>query len=169
MIYNKWKNTRNEDINGEIWKPVTGFNQTVASNYGRIKVLDRWVKTGGSSPRFVTANVKAQVLGKDGYLRVDAALDGKCKKVTAHRMCALAFHSNPLNKKTVQHFNDIRHCNEEWNLGWFTQQEQVRDAMQKGRLVFKRHNGYKRGAEHYAYGRRGREVHNSKPVRKSVV
>lgn len=163
MNYTNWKNINNEDLEGEIWKPVPGFNQTEASNFGRIKTIDRYVKVG-TRDMFVKVKVKTQVLGKDGYLRVNAALNGRSKKVTAHRLCALAFHPNPLKKKTVQHFNDIKHCNEDWNLGWFTQKEQVRDAMNKGRLVFKIHSGYKKGKDHYAYGRRGGEVINSVPV-----
>ena len=122
-----------DDLLGEIWKPVPTYEGTFASNFGRIKIAQRTVRVCGGGERNVDATVKKQVLGKDGYLRTDAVQDGKLKKVTAHRLCALAFKPNPENKKTVQHNNHIKHCNEEWNLCWFTHSEQGEDAYLNGR------------------------------------
>lgn len=135
MEYNKWKITSLDDLGGEIWNPVPGYEYTHASNFGRIKSGDRWVMTRGSSKRYVKMEIRRQFLSKDGYLRCMAVKDGRLKKVTSHRMCALAFIPNPENKKTVQHGNHIRHCNESWNLSWMTSTEQNRESIASGRRV----------------------------------
>lgn len=153
MEYSKWKNENIADLPGEIWKPVPNFNGTFASNFGRIKTEARTVSVCGGGTRYVEATIKKQVLGKDGYLRTDAVKNGKLKKVTAHRLCALAFKPNPENKKTVQHNNHIKHCNEEWNLSWFTHSEQGIDAYNNGRK-----------APMGMLGKSGSKHHLSKPV-----
>lgn len=152
-----WKNTQIEDLPNEIWKPVRGYEKVEASNFGRIKCLGRYVKTGpnGAGERYIEPKVKNQVKGKDGYLRVDVFKNHKCKKETAHKICALAWKDNPENKKTVQHDNNIRHCNEEWNLKWFTHSEQLKYAYDNGNKISKVQNYVKKGENHYRYGKKG--------------
>lgn len=61
---------------------------------------------------------------KAGYYRVGLAKDGKVKSVSIHRLVALAFVDNPLNKPTVNHINEIKTDNRAENLEWATNKEQ---------------------------------------------
>ena len=60
----------------------------------------------------------------DGYLRVTFSFEGKRKSFLVHRLVALAFLPNPLNKETVNHINGIKTDNRVENLEWATHKEQ---------------------------------------------
>lgn len=131
QIIQYYKNISLENIEGEIWNPVKEYAGVYASSLGRIKSDGRFVKIAYGE-RYVPTIVHSQYKGKDDYLRVSIRVNGKEKKVTAHRLCALAFCPNPENKKTVQHKNGIKWCNQDWNICWFTQSEQLKDTYDRG-------------------------------------
>lgn len=131
MEFTHWKNRQLEDLPNEIWKPVKEYDGTLASNLGRIKTLECYVNVCRGGKRLLKGEIKLQVKGKDGYLRTEAIFNGRCKKETSHKICALAWKENPENKRTVQHENHVRHCNEEWNLNWATYVEQNQDSFSR--------------------------------------
>ena len=59
----------------------------------------------------------------DGYMRVGLCKDGKEKRFSIHRLIALAFIPNPLNKPCIDHINRIRDDNRIENLRWVTYSE----------------------------------------------
>lgn len=61
---------------------------------------------------------------KAGYYRVSLSVCGEYKKLSVHRLVALAFIPNPQNKPTVNHKNEIKTDNRVCNLEWATILEQ---------------------------------------------
>ena len=59
----------------------------------------------------------------DGYMRVGLSKDGETKLFMVHRLIALAFIPNPLNKPCIDHINRIRDDNRIENLRWVTHSE----------------------------------------------
>lgn len=66
--------------------------------------------------------------GKDGYLRVNVACDGKFRLCLVHRLVASAFIQNPDNKAEVNHKNGDKTDNRIKNLEWVTREENIRHA-----------------------------------------
>lgn len=98
----------------EIWKPVVGFEgYYMVSNLGRIKSLHK---------RYEGLILKPYDEGH-GYRMVDLCKNGIEKKCRVHRLVAMAFIPNPLNKREVDHINFIRHDNRVCNLRWATSKE----------------------------------------------
>ena len=65
----------------------------------------------------------------DGYMRVGLCKDGKEKRFSIHRLIALAFIPNPLNKPCIDHINRIRDDNRIENLRWATYSENNQNAI----------------------------------------
>lgn len=81
---------------------VEGHPNYLISNYGRVLSL--------YSKRFLKPSING------GY--VTYVLDKK--HISAHRLVAKAFIPNPHNYSCVNHKNEIKTCNEYWNLEWCT-------------------------------------------------
>lgn len=75
-----------------------------------------------------TNKVKAQWIGKNGYLYVDIHEDGKTRKVAVHRLLALQYIPNPDNKRTVNHIDGNKLNNNLSNLEWNTDSENIQHA-----------------------------------------
>lgn len=71
---------------------------------------------------------------KDGYKKVSLTDGhGNKKSYYVHRVIALTFISNPLNKPEVNHINSIRDDNRADNLEWCTRSENMLHAYRDGR------------------------------------
>jgi hypothetical protein len=104
-----YKNISYEDIQGEIWKELDGFDSLYqASNFGRIKNEKRIVP---------------QYLDKDGYCLVNLYFNEKIKLFRLHRLIAKLFIENENNKKQVNHKNSNRSDNRIENLEWVSASE----------------------------------------------
>lgn len=95
----------------EIWKDVVGYEGIyIVSNFGNIKNVFK-----NKAPK--------QSISKHGYNRV--WLNGKeSKSMYVHRVVAMSFISNPLNKNDINHKNGIKTDNRVENLEWATLSEQ---------------------------------------------
>lgn len=72
---------------------------------------------------------------KDGYLSCTLRNeDGTKTKYRVHRLIAMAFIPNPLNKPEVNHINSIRDDNRAENLEWVTRSENEKHAFRDGRF-----------------------------------
>ncbi len=123
-----WENLSLEDMEGEIWKDVVGYEGLYqVSNMGRVKSLERKCKTRrgkGTFFRMAYSKILRQLPSDKRYLRVTLYKNSKCKTIKVHRLVATAFIDNPLNKETVDHINTIITDNRACNLRWLTMKEQ---------------------------------------------
>jgi hypothetical protein len=105
---------------GEEWKPVpiSGYeNRYLVSSLGRVCY---------SETRKIVSLVNDQI----GYKMVGLYMPvSRARKIIrVHRLVALAFIPNPLNKPHVNHIDGIKHNNEVGNLEWCTTWENMRHA-----------------------------------------
>lgn len=107
----------------EEWKPVPNYEGLYdASNFGRIRSLDRWRDNG--TGRYIQ---KGRILkpGKNskGYLTVILCKDRKKKTFLVHRLVWETFNSEIPECMQVNHINEIKTDNSVWNLNLMTNQE----------------------------------------------
>lgn len=128
----------------EEWREIKGFEGRYAvSNLGRVKSLPRLVNNHTGE-----INLKGKILKQrpdnKGYMRIDIKDNsGKKKYMGIHRVVALTFIDNPLNKPQVNHIDGNKSNNNVDNLEWVTNSENQIHA-------------YKRGLN-YVTGRAGRK------------
>ena len=104
-----YKNISYEDIKGEIWKDLDGFDiMYQVSNFGRIKNEKRIIP---------------QYLDKDGYCLIHLSFGKKTKLFRVHRLIAKSFIDNEYNKKQVNHKNSNPSDNRIENLEWVSASE----------------------------------------------
>lgn len=113
----------------EIWKDIKGYeNLYQVSTYGRVKSLGNGNKCNGKG---IETILKLRHTHK-GYLQVMLCKNSikQCKQV--HRLVAIAFIKNPLNKKEVNHINGVKDVNNINNLEWVTCSENHKHAYKNG-------------------------------------
>lgn len=104
-----YKNISYQDIKGEIWKELDGFDSLYqASNLGRIKNEKKIIP---------------QYLDKDGYCLIHLIFEKKTKLFRVHRLIAKCFIDNENNKKQVNHKNSNPNDNQIENLEWVSASE----------------------------------------------
>jgi hypothetical protein len=102
----------------EVWKKINGCDNYEISSLGRVKSLIR--KTPGTNTRI--ENFLKGHVSKNGYYFF--GINGKNK--SQHRLIALAFIPNPLNKKCVNHKDGNRLNNSIDNLEWSTHSQNTK-------------------------------------------
>lgn len=104
------------------------------SNYGRVRSLDRYVKSGLKYSKVCLR--KGRILrasdNTQGYLFVNLQKDNKCKKKTIHRLVAENFIPNLNNLEQVNHIDGNKHNNNIENLEWCTQRYNIQQAWKMG-------------------------------------
>lgn len=112
----------------EEWKDVVGYEGCYkVSNLGKVRSIERnGTKTGG---KILTP------FNSRGYNRFILSKNNINKKITAHRLVALAFIPNTENKATVNHKNGIKNDNRADNLEWCTIRENNVHAFNNGLKV----------------------------------
>lgn len=113
-----------------IWKPIPGYPRYEVSDTG--KVFDTH-----------TQELVKPKPNNCGYLRVRV----NNTRVYVHRLVALAFIPNPLNKPCVNHIDGIKTNNHASNLEWVTYSENTNHAYKNGlekKMFGKDHPQYNR-------------------------
>lgn len=161
-----YRNLSIEDIDGEIWKPVVGYeNDYMVSNYGRVKsiftsIIDYRGFEFSHKPR-----VLKQRITKTGYL--DVRIRGKQLKV--HRLVGYAF--IPL-REGAEHINH-KDCNplnnKVENLEWCTHQENLQHAILNKRFLTRSRNDKEEIIELYKQGYTGTQIGEMLSISKRIV
>lgn len=111
-----------EDLEGEIWKPLSEFDGNYSiSCYGRVRSNDRVRSTGKG-----TANVKGRIMrmchrkGRSfyWYVSIHTKSGGPTYKMNIHRLVAEYFVENPEGKPFVNHKDENTKNNIFYNLEW---------------------------------------------------
>ena len=112
----------------EIWKDVPNWEDCYqASNLGRVRSKDRYVRTNRGSMRLVKGSIKSLNPNKDGYLSTHFR-DYKTNRsatVLVHRIVADTFIKKVDGKNIIDHINGIRNDNRVVNLRWCTHKENI--------------------------------------------
>ena len=149
----------------EIWKDVAGYEGLYqVSNKGNVRSLDH-----KSNHHFYKGKVLKARPDKDGYMIVGLSKNGVHKWLKVHRLVAIAFISNPHNYLTVNHKNEIKTCNEVWNLEWMTIKDNNNYGSRRYRISVAQRGkprDYAKGEKNYFYGKRfcGKDNVTSKRV-----
>lgn len=141
----------------EIWKDIEGYEGLYqVSNLGRVRSLDRIVKFNDGRCRKYKSQIIAQsTTSTSQYLTVTLYKNRKCSKYGVHRLVAIAFVENPMNKSQVGHKDENFLNNMSSNLEWVTPQENNNMPLHKLRITGK-NNGM--------YGKRLSEDHKLKLI-----
>lgn len=154
-----YENLSLETMDGEIWKPVVGYEMYYEiSNFGRLKSLDRTFQFGKKNAQKVTYHSKIidQYLNKRGYLIVGLSNSvNKKQTLKVHQLVAKAFIPNPENKPTVDHLNGVKHDNRLENLSWATYKEQGESTKRLGLVTRKLGKEHHHSKDVYEYDLKG--------------
>lgn len=117
----------------EIWKDVKNYeNLYQVSNYGRVKSLERYVKTCGGAKRIVKEKILKPTVDNTNYYVVSLWKNNICKRTHIHRIVIETFIPNLLNKPQVNHIDGNKLNNNINNLEWCTAKENNIHAYEYG-------------------------------------
>lgn len=102
----------------EIWKTIEGYPNYQISNLGRVKSIERKVKSNNGY-RIIREKILKPSKHRDGYLKINLFKDGEKKTMQLHRLVAKAFVQNDsLFNNEVNHKNECKTDNRACNLEW---------------------------------------------------
>jgi len=108
----------------EIWKDIPNFEGYYqASDLGRIRGLDRVIINSLGRSKDIKGTIISHVEGKDGYLKLNLAKNGKKFTFRVHRLVMMAFKG--CSELVVDHINSNIKDNRLENLRYCTVRENV--------------------------------------------
>lgn len=132
-----YKNLSLEDIQGEIWKDIPGYeNSYQISNMGRVKSLPKKQHTPHGVEFYTKVKILKQQMMKNGYL-VLPSFSEKTSTRLIHRLVALTFIPNENIENDVNHINEIKTDNRVENLEWMTHKENCNHGTRNKRTALK--------------------------------
>lgn len=137
----------------EIWKDIIGYEGYYqVSNLGRIKSLERRVRTGRGD-RLVKERILKLCNDAYGYVIVPLNKQGKLKTIKVHKLVAIAFlnHIPCGHKEVVDHINHNKKDNSVDNLRLVTQRENANLKHIKSSSKYTGVSWYKRYGKWKAY------------------
>ncbi len=134
----------------EQWKDVIGYEGLYeVSSLGRVRALGN----GGSN--ISRRRILYQHTDKrQGYKTVALYKGNGQKRISVHRLVAMAFIPNPLNKREVNHINEITGDNNVLNLQWATSKENSNYGLRNQKISIANKNG-KQSKKVYQYDKNG--------------
>lgn len=120
----------------EIFVPITGYEGYYEiSNLGNVKSLPRKiVRTKDGRIQTVRERILKFGKGTNGYSYIIARINDKSNTLYVHRLVAIHFVVNELNKPCVNHKDGNKKNNYSENLEWCTQKENLAHAVETGLL-----------------------------------
>jgi hypothetical protein len=110
----------------EIWKDIAKYEGLYQiSNFGKVKSLDRQIKTIYGVTRNIKGKSLTLIQHEDGYLVVALCKNNKVKISSVHRLVASAFIEKESGKPLINHKNGIKSDNTVSNLEWCTPRENI--------------------------------------------
>ena len=105
----------------EIWKDIEGYEGLYQiSNFGRVKSLDRYVKSRWGNYRLLNGKLIKGYKNKNGYCLITLWNKQISKTYLLHRLVAETFLSNPDNLPQINHKDENKSNNQVENLEWCT-------------------------------------------------
>jgi hypothetical protein len=111
----------------EIWVNIPQYPSYQISNYVQIKSLSKTVNSKNGSKRITKEKILKLNKRSDGYITIQ--FGKKCQPLYVHRLMAIIFIPNPLNKPCVNHKDGNKQNNNINNLEWVTYSENERHSM----------------------------------------
>ena len=115
-----------------IWKPIKNYSEFYEiSSDGRVKSKDRIIfDKNGLKLRL---NKSKEISPRIGLYKMVGLNKNRIQtQVSIHRLVAIAFIENPLNKPQVNHIDGDKMNNNVLNLEWVTASENIKHAFEKG-------------------------------------
>lgn len=109
----------------ENWKNIDEYPNYSVSNLGNIRNDKR-------------GKLLKLSMNTWGYCTVSLYKNGIERRLSVHRLVAMSFIANPLNKKEVNHINGNKRDNSTDNLEWMTRSENMKHATDNGLLDIKK-------------------------------
>jgi hypothetical protein len=121
----------------EIWKDIKGYEGLYQiSNHGRVKSLDRFIIDKNGVSKFKKGCVLKQGSYSNGYKFVQLRPIITQHNWSVHRLVAIHFIDNPLNKQCINHKDCNRTNNHVDNLEWCTHSENTLHSRIHGSAKF---------------------------------
>lgn len=102
------------------------------SDMGRVKSLERVFTRHLGAEQKIKERILKYTVNRSGYCNVTLYRDRKRRTYYIHRLVAIAFIPNPLNKPTVNHKDGVKSNNKTDNLEWMTRSENTQHAYDIG-------------------------------------
>ena len=103
----------------EEWRPIEGYEGLYeVSNLGRVRSVDRYVKSKGESYWLRKGKMLSPAKDKNGYLKVNLSCNGKNNIIRVHRLVAEAFIPAIEGLSEVNHKDEDKTNNRVENLEW---------------------------------------------------
>ena len=130
-------------MNKEIYKDIRGYEGLYqVSNYGNIKHLSYWQENHRWEGHFsfykekILKQYESKKNPRLPYMHVILSKEAKPKLQMVHRLIAIAFIPNPLNKPHINHIDNNPKNNDIKNLEWCTPKENKLHSVKQGRAIF---------------------------------
>lgn len=131
-------------MNNEIWKDIPNYEEYYqASNYGRIRSLDRIIymnhRNGKIAKHYFKGKILSTRINNIGYVKVDLTKNKNQKTFSVHRLVAETFIPNPNSLPQVNHKDGNKLNNNVNNLEWCdafqNQQHALKTGLRKQRIL----------------------------------
>jgi hypothetical protein len=132
----------------EKWKDITGYEGLYqVSDQGRVRSLDRKVKSKGSGSYLRKGQLIKPKMRRDGYPSVGLRADGGRKFFLVHRLVLEAFVGVRPEGMEARHLNDVKSDARLENLVWGTRSENNYDRVRNKVDYYTKRACCKRGHE----------------------
>lgn len=130
----------------EVWKPIEGYEGYYeVSNMGRVRSIERTARFVSAKGEECSRKVRERILQGtenciDGRISVMLSKKGATKRISVHRLVAIAFCENPHGYTEVNHIDEnprnnradnLEWCTRDYNMHYGTIQERVYDKSKR--------------------------------------